>query len=81
MNRKPTSPGEILYEEFLVPLDMSEEDLALHIGCDDKTIKRIISNEASITPEVAIKLALAFDTSPEFWLNAQMAVDLWGLKA
>lgn len=80
MKRKPTTPGEILFEEFLKPLNLTQKDLSLHIGCDYKVINRIVNEKASITPEMAIKLASAFDTSPDFWLNAQMALDLWKLR-
>ena len=80
MNRKPTTPGEILIEEFLKPLDMTQKDLADHIDCDYKVINRIANERAAITPEMAIKLAAAFDTTPDFWLNAQMATDLWSLR-
>lgn len=81
MKRKPTSPGEILFEEFLRPLGLSQKDLADHLGCDYKVINRIINEKASVTPEMAIKLAAAFKTTPDFWLNAQMALDLWSLRA
>lgn len=81
MKRKPTSPGEILYEEFLVPLELTQKELAEHIGCDYKVINRIVNEQASITPEMAIRLALELDTTPDFWLNAQMAIDLWQLQA
>src|SRR5690348_14928347 len=80
MNRKPTSPGEILIEEFLKPLEMTQRDLADHLGCDYKMINRIANERAAVTPEMATKLAAAFDTTPGFWLNAQMAVDLWSLR-
>ena len=80
MNRKPTSPGEILYEEFLVPLQITQRELADHLGCDYKVINRIINEKASVSPEMSIKLAPALNTTPSFWLNAQMAVDLWRLR-
>lgn len=80
MHRKPTSPGEILIEEFLKPLDMTQKDLADHIDCDYKVINRIANEKTSVTPEMATKLAAAFDTTPDFWLNAQMATDLWALR-
>lgn len=80
MKRKPTSPGEILFEEFLVPLEMTQKDLAEHLKCDYKVINRIINEKASVSPEMAIKLGTAFNTTPTFWLNAQMAVDLWNLR-
>jgi addiction module HigA family antidote len=75
--RKPTSPGEILREEFLVPLAMTQKELAAHIGCDVKVINRIINGRTSVTAEMALKLGAAFRTTPEFWLNAQKAVDLF----
>ncbi len=79
MRRKPTTPGEILYEEFLKPLELTQKELAEHIGCDYKVINRIVNEKASVSPEIAVKLAGAFDTSPDFWLNAQIAFDLWKL--
>ena len=79
-HRKPTSPGEILLEEFLIPLGMTQKDLAEHLNCDYKVINRIINEKTSVTPTMAMKLAIAFDTSPDFWLNAQMAIDLWKLQ-
>lgn len=81
MKRKPTSPGEILLEEFLKPLELTQKDLADHLHCDYKVINRIVNEHASVTPEMAIKLAAAFDTTPDFWLNAQTALDLWILRA
>jgi len=80
MKRKPTSPGEILFEEFLVPLEMTQKDLAKHLNCDYKVINRIVNEKASVTPEMAIKLGAAFKTTPTFWLNAQIALDLWDLR-
>ena len=81
MKRKPTSPGEILNEEFLKPLGMTQKELASHLGCDYKVINRIVNERTSVTPEMAIKLSMFFGSSPEFWLNAQMALDLWTLRA
>jgi addiction module HigA family antidote len=78
--RKPTSPGEILSEEFLKPLGLTQKQLASHLGCDYKVINRIVNEKTSITPEMSIKLAAAFNTTPDFWLNAQMAMDLWALR-
>lgn len=79
-NRKPTTPGELLLEEFLKPLGISQRELATHIECDYKVINRIINEKAAVTPEIAIRLAFALNTTPEFWLNAQMAQDLWALR-
>lgn len=78
--RKPTTPGEILLEEFLKPLGLTQKELADHIGCDYKVINRIVNGRTAVTPVIATRLALAFEMTPEFWLNAQMAVDLWKIR-
>jgi len=75
--RQPTGPGEILREEFLVPLAMTQKELADHIGCDVKVINRLVNGRTSVSAEMALKLGATFRTSPEFWLNAQKAVDLF----
>lgn len=75
--REPTSPGEILKEEFLIPMGTTQNSLAAHINCDVKVINRIVNGRSSVTAEMALKLAAAFKTTPEFWLNAQKAVDLY----
>ncbi len=75
--RRPTPPGEILHEEFLVPLGMTQKLLANHLGCDVKVVNRIVNGRCAVTAEMALKLGAAFRTSPEFWINAQKAVDLW----
>ncbi len=74
--RQPTSPGEILREEFLVPLELTQRALADSLGCDVKVINRLVNGRTSVSAEMAIKLGAAFRTTPEFWLNAQKAVDL-----
>ncbi len=75
--RKPTTPGEILREEFLAPLGMTQKVLADHLGCDIKVVNRIVNGRSAVTAEMALKLGAAFRTSPEFWMNAQKAIDLW----
>ena len=77
LDREPTSPGEILAEEFLQPLNITQRQLAEHLGCDVKVINRIVNGRTSISAELAIRLARALNTSPEFWLNAQQAVDVF----
>jgi addiction module HigA family antidote len=74
--REPTSPGEILRQEFLVPLGMTQHRLADHLRCDVKVVNRIVNGRTAVTAETALKLGAPFRTSPEFWLNAQKAVDL-----
>lgn len=78
--RKPTSVGEMLKEEFLIPLGLSQRQFAHHIGVEVKSINRLINNRTSITPLLALKISSALGTSPELWMNLQMANDLWDLK-
>ncbi len=75
--RKLTFPGEIIDEEFSLPLEITQKELADHIKCDYKVSNRIINEKSRVTPEMAISLAQAFETTPDFWLNAQQAVDIW----
>lgn len=76
-NRKPTTPGEMLKEEFLVPLEMTQKQLADHLGCDVKVVNRLVNGRTSVTAEMALKLGATFKMTPDFWLNAQKAVDLY----
>ena len=75
--RKPTSPGDILRYEFLEPADITQTQLASHIGCDKKTINRIINGHTRVTPKIARLLAAALGTTDRFWLHLQNAVDLY----
>src|SRR5438876_11544875 len=74
--RRPTTPGEILREEFLIPLGMTQRQLADHLACDVKVGNRIVNGRTSVPAEMALKLGATFRTTPESWLNAQKAVDL-----
>ncbi|MFN8790600.1 MAG: HigA family addiction module antitoxin [Bdellovibrionales bacterium] len=80
MTRKPTSPGEMLNEEFLKPLGLTQRKFADHIGVEVKTINRIVNERQTLTPELAAKFAAAFNMSVEFWLNLQMGLDIWNLN-
>ena len=75
--KNPVSPGEILIEEFLKPLSLTQKAFADHIGVDIKTVNRAIKGHTAVTPEPAVKFAAAFSMSPEFWLNLQHSVDIW----
>ena len=77
IKREPTTPGEILNEEFLKPLEMTQKQLADHLGCDVKVINRIVNGHSAVTAEMALKLSAALNTSPEFWLNAHKAVEIF----
>jgi addiction module HigA family antidote len=75
-NRIPTHPGEILLEEFLNPLEMSQVAFAAHLGVSVQRINEIVRGKRGITPETAWLFAQAFGTTPEFWLNLQANYDL-----
>ena len=67
----PIHPGEILSEEFLKPMNLSARALAQHISVPTNRITAIINGQRSITGDTALRLACAFGTSAEFWLNLQ----------
>jgi len=73
----PPHPGEVLKELCLEPLDLTVTDAAEALGVSRKTLSSILNGRAGISPEMAIRLGKAFDTSPESWLNQQMQYDLW----
>jgi len=75
-NRVPTHPGEILREEFLVPLGQTQVALAAHLGVPVQRINELVRGKRGVTPETAWLLAQALNTTPEFWLNLQAAHDL-----
>jgi antitoxin HigA-1 len=74
--RRPTPPGEILREEFLVPLGLTQRALADHLGCDVNVISGIVNDRCAVSSDMALRLSAALGTSPQFWLNAQLASDL-----
>jgi antitoxin HigA-1 len=75
-NRIPTHPGEVLLEEFLVPMEVSQVAFAAHIGVPVQRVNEIVRGKRGITPETAWLFAQALGTSPEFWLNLQSNYDL-----
>jgi addiction module HigA family antidote len=79
-NRIPTHPGEILLEEFLNPLGMSQVAFAEHIKVPVQRVNEIVRGKRGVTPETAWLFAEAFGTSPEFWLNLQANHDLARLR-
>ena len=78
--RKPTTPGEILNEEFMKPLGLTQKALAEHINVDIKVINRLINGKTSVSTELALKLGAALGTTAEFWLVAQNELDLFELR-
>lgn len=75
--RPPTTPGAVLRFEFLEPAGVTQTDLAHHIGCDIKTINRLVNGHTRVTPKLARLLSSALGTTDRFWLNLQNAVDLF----
>lgn len=75
--RKPTTPGDILQYEYLEPLNLKITDLAEMLNVHRNTISALVNNNRKLTADMAIRLAKAFDTSVEFWLNLQQNVDIW----
>ena len=76
LKRITTHPGEVLFEEFLKPLGISNNKLAVDIGVPATRIGEIVHVRRAITPETALRLAHYLGTSPEFWLNLQQNFDL-----
>jgi addiction module HigA family antidote len=76
-DRAPTSPGEILLEEFLKPLGMTQVELAQRIRVPYVRVNELVNGKRRVTPSTALRLAKAFGTSPDFWLNGQLALDLY----
>ena len=72
----PVHPGEILREEFLVPLNMSAGALARTLGVPRTRIERIVARQTPVTTDTALRLAKFFQTTPEFWMNFQTAWEL-----
>jgi addiction module HigA family antidote len=77
MKRQPTHPGRIIKTDYLEPLHLTVTDMANKLGISRKTLSKIINEGGAITPEMALRLARAFDTSPDLWLNLQKNYDLW----
>ncbi len=77
MRRQPTHPGKIIKEDYLKPLSLTISELASALGISRKTLSKIINERGSITPDMALRLSRAFDTTPDFWLNLQKNYDLW----
>lgn len=73
---RPIHPGEVLREEFLVPLGMSAHALAMELKVPAPRINDIVRERRSVTPDSALRLARYFGTTPQFWLNLQTSYDL-----
>lgn len=77
IQRKPTHPGEMLREDFLPDYNLTVAGLAESLGVSRQSVNELLRERRAVSPEMALRLARLFGNSPEFWLNAQRAVDLW----
>ncbi len=75
--RKPTHPGEVLLEDVLKPLGLTITQAAKHLNVNRKTLSGLVNGKYSLSPDMAIRIAEATDTSPESWINMQSKLDLW----
>ncbi|MBT3196083.1 MAG: HigA family addiction module antidote protein [Gammaproteobacteria bacterium] len=75
--RKPVGVGEMLTEEFMAPLDITQSKLAEAMGVSRKTVNELCNDRRSITAESALMLSRVFGNSADFWLNLQQRIDIW----
>ncbi|MBT3783858.1 HigA family addiction module antidote protein [bacterium] len=76
-HREPTHPGEMLLEEFLAPLEITQKELASSIHVSYQRVNEIVNKKRGITPSTALRLARFFGVSEDFWLNLQLRWDLY----
>lgn len=79
-NRTPTHPGEMLLEEFLLPMDITQRELASAIRVPYQRVNELVNGRRGITPSTALRLARFFGMSPDFWLNLQLRWDLYKVQ-
>ncbi len=76
-NRRPSHPGEVFLEDFLLPLGITQKEAAQRLRISYPRMNEIVNGKRAVTPDTALRLGRFTDTGPEFWLNLQQAVDLW----
>ena len=77
IERKPTHPGKILKEDYLKPLSITITEMSSILGVSRKTLSKITNERGAITPDMALRLSRAFDTTPDLWMNLQKSIELW----
>ena len=80
MMHNPPHPGEVIRELCLEPLGVTVTAAARSLGVSRKTLSELLNGKSGISPEMAVRLSIAFDTTPESWLTQQMHYDLWRAK-
>lgn len=76
-NRRPTHPGVVFLEDFLLPLGITQREAAQRLRMSYPRMNEIVNGKRTVTPDTALRFAKFTDTEAEFWLNLQQAVDLW----
>jgi addiction module HigA family antidote len=79
-NRKPTHPGAVLREDVLPALEMSQAEFARHLGVSRLSVSDLMREKRGLSAEMATRLGLLLDTTPESWLRMQEAIDLWEVR-
>ena len=77
LQRESTHPGEILLEEFIAPLGLTQAALAASLGVSFRTINELVNLKRAVSPEMALRLSKYFGTTPELWMNLQIKFDLY----
>lgn len=77
IHRRPTHPGEIFLEDFLVPLGITQREAAERLRMSYPRMNEIVNGKRSVTPDTALRFSRFTGTDPDFWLNLQQARDLW----
>ena len=80
MTRKPTHPGAVFLEDVLKPLNLSVTDAASMLGVSRKTLSEFINEKSSLSPEMALRIGKATNTSVESWMNMQQKLTLWNAR-
>ncbi len=80
-NRQPTHPGEMLLEDFLIPMKISQRELADAIYVPYQRVNELVNQKRGVTPSTALRLAEFFDVSADFWLSVQVRWDLYRAQA
>lgn len=75
--RKPTHPGEVLWEDIMKPLGLSISEAAKRLGISRKTLSAVVHGKSAVTPQLAVRIGKATKTSPESWLFMQAKLSLW----
>ena len=80
MMRKPTHPGSVFREDVMIPLGMTVTETAQMLGVSRKTLSEFINEKSSLSPEMALRIAKATNTSVESWMNMQQKLTLWSAR-